>query len=73
MTNHFTTTVSRVLGSVYGNLPHVGHDTRSDECYRMGGQRCGHHDGRCNQGVRYLYDDTWLREKKKLEAILQDE
>lgn len=59
------------MSSIYANYTHVEHDQRPS-CWAMGGIRCGHIDGRCNQH-RLPYDDTWLREKEKLEAILQDE
>lgn len=69
----FTHHLSRVLGeSHWGGLPHMETDTR-DSCYAWGNQRCGHLDGRCNQGPRYPYDDSWMRAKELLERELQDE
>ena len=70
---HFTHHLSRVLGeSHWGGLPHKETDDRPTVCYRYGGQRCGHIDGRCN-GQRFPYDDSWMRAKELLERELQDE
>lgn len=68
---HFTTTVSRGLRSVYANYTHVETDQRPS-CWAMGGIRCSHIDGRCNQHS-LPYDDSWENEKKHIERLLIDE
>ena len=57
--------------NIYANYKHVEKDERPTVCYRMGGQRCGHDDGRCNQGERFPYDDSWEKEVKRLNEILE--
>ena len=57
----------------YGNFPHKDTDDRPDECYRYGGIRCGHIDGRCNKLDKFQYDDSWEKEAKRLQELLKAE
>ena len=60
------------MTSIYGNLPHVETDERPLECWRYGGIRCGHIDGRCN-GERYPYDNSTEVEIKRMNEELKYE